>query len=120
MVLSISKRRIEPDILVLKLSGRLTLGRDSQELEWMVGDLLAKNETKLIFDLADLTFMDSTGLGIVAVCSGKLRESGNPLCVAGANGPVQRLFKITGIEKVLSLYPGVDEAAQSFASASGE
>jgi anti-sigma B factor antagonist len=115
MVLNISKQRIEPDILVVKLAGRLTFGADSQELEWQLKELVEKGEKKIVLDLSGLVYMDSTGLGIVATCSGKLRAARGELLLAGVTGSVKQLFHITGVERILKSCPTTAEAAEGFA-----
>jgi anti-sigma B factor antagonist len=110
----ITKQRIEPDIVVLKLTGRLSIGLGSQELQWEVEALLGKGEKKLVFDLTDLKYMDSTGLGIVVFCGGQLSESGGHLRVAGANETISNLFRMTKIDQVLSLHATTGEAVASF------
>ena len=116
MHVTITQRKIEPDILVLKISGRLTLGRASQDVESTVDQLMAQNVAKLIFDLSELTYMDSTGLGIVAFCSGKMRKAGKHVRVAGATGTVSEMFSIAGVDKALDLVATVDDAVKSLAS----
>ena len=113
-MVTIVKNRVAPDILVLKLGGRLCLGMASQELQWQVEELLAKGEKKMVFDLTDLKYMDSTGLGIMIFCGGKLSESGGHLRVAGANAIILEIFKLTKVDRVLELHNTVEEAASSF------
>ena len=67
MTLTIEKRRLEPDMIVLAVSGKLTLGRESQQVERLVEEIIRDNERKVILDLSGLELIDSTGVGIVAV-----------------------------------------------------
>ena len=113
-MLTLTVERIEPDIHVLKLAGRLGIGSSGQELQWKVEELLAKSEKKVVMDFTDLKYLDSTGLGIVVFCSGKLNESGGELHVAGANPTILNLFKITRVDKVLRIADTVEKAVASF------
>ena len=70
MLLNIQKRRIGADVVVLGVAGRITLGRDCQEVESQVEDLLKEHEKKIIFDFSELQYLDSTGVGILAACGG--------------------------------------------------
>ena len=115
-MVTIVRSRVEPDICVLKLAGRLGIGLASQELQWQIEELMGKGEKKLVLDLADLKYMDSTGLGLVVYCSGKLREGGGHLYVAGANSTIQHLFEITHVDRALSLYATVEEAVTGLGS----
>jgi len=117
-VLNVFKEWVAPDILVVRLAGRLTLGRNSQELEWHMEELLSQNQKKVVFDLSRLTYIDSAGIGIVTVCSGRLKESGGQLRVACAKGAVQQLLKLTGADRVLLLHATLQSALEAFQSAS--
>lgn len=113
-MLNSQKKRIEPDIVVLEIAGRICLGRECQQLEWQVEDLLRANEKKVIFDLSGVNHIDSTGIGILAMCSGKLKKAGGELRVAGASGLVDEVLKMTKMDSILGLYPTAAAAAEGF------
>jgi len=114
MTLTIEKRRLEPDMIVLAVSGKLTLGRESQQVERLVEEIIRDNERKVILDLSGLELIDSTGVGIVALCSGKLRQAGGELRVAGAHGMVQEVFKVVRMGSITGVYATVAAAAENF------
>ncbi len=113
-MLTMSVERIDPDVFVLKLAGRLGVGSSGQELQWKVEELLGKNEKKVVMDFTDLKYIDSAGLGIVVFCAGKLTESGGQLRVVGSNPTIRNLFKITRVDKVLHLDETMDAALAGF------
>jgi len=114
MVLSIEKKQVEPDVVVLVMNGKISMGRESLQIEWQVEELIQQKTTKVVFDMSEVQYMDSTGLGIIAFCCGKLKESGGGLRVAGAKGAVESIFRITKLDKVVGLYPTAEAAAESF------
>jgi anti-sigma B factor antagonist len=114
MILDIKDKRIEPDITVLELSGKIILGNESKRLEWRVDECLKQNQTKVIFDLAGVTTLDSTGIGIITFCYGKLKQAGGGLRVAGAQGMVGQTLKLTNVDTLVGTYSSVDAAAQGF------
>jgi len=116
MLLDIQTRRVEPDVTVVELKGKLTLGRESQRVETLVGDLLKKGETKLVLDLTALDFTDSTGVGIMAFCSGELKEAGGEMRIAGATGRVEHVLKMARLDTLVGCYATADEACTGFAS----
>lgn len=116
MLLEIQTRQVDPDITVLIFSGKITLGRESQRIEMLVKELLQKNQKKLVFDLTGVTYIDSTGLGIVTFCSASVREAGGALHVAGASGIAEKLFHITKLDNIIGLYPTVEEACRNLAA----
>ena len=93
------------------VTGRLTLGRDVERLEAVVNELLAQGQTKFIFDASALDYADSAGIGTVVACLTNIKKAGGDMRMAGANARVLRLFQMTGVDQILSLYPTVAGAA---------
>ena len=114
MLLNIEKQQAANGVVVLKISGRISLGRDSQQIEWQVNDLLKANQNRVVFDLTNVNHMDSTGIGILMMCSARLKKAGGSLRVAGAQGLVGDVLRMTNVDSILGLYPTAAEAATSF------
>ena len=93
------------------VTGRLTLGRDVERLEAVVNELLAQGQRKFIFDASALDYADSAGIGAVVACLTHIKKAGGDMRMAGANARVLRLFQMTGVDQILSLYPTVAGAA---------
>ncbi len=95
MLLQIETRRIEPDITVLTLTGKITMGRECQKVEQTVKDLLQQNFKKLIFDITAVDHIDSTGVGILAYGFGAVTRAGGILpcfrCATRSTPPASRL-----------------------------
>jgi anti-sigma B factor antagonist len=68
-------------------------------------------KTKFIFDASALDYADSAGIGTVVACLTHIKKAGGDMRMAGANARVKRLFQMTGVDQLLSLYPTVAEAA---------
>jgi len=116
MLLNIEESRLQPDIVLLRFTGRITLGRDSQQVEFKVAELLRNKATRVIFDLSGISFLDSTGIGILVMCSGKLKEGGGQLRLAGASGIVNETLRTTGVNHIVPFHATVDEALAAFLS----
>jgi anti-sigma B factor antagonist len=114
MILNVESKKVEPDITVLELTGRITMGSDSQKIEWGLAELLKGNQKKVIFDLTEVTFLDSAGIGILMMCHARLKKAGGALRIAGAQGMVEATLDMTSVNKIVSLYPTAAEAAQGF------
>jgi anti-sigma B factor antagonist len=112
--MEIQTKRVQPDIVVLEITGRITMGRDCKHLEWTTDALLRDNEKKVILDLTGVTQLDSTGIGIIMMCAGQLKRAGGELRVAGATGHVEHVLKITSIDQVVGLHPTAEAAATGF------
>jgi len=114
VLLNIEKQQTANGVVVLKISGRISLGRDSQQVEWQVNDLLKANHNRVVFDLTEVSHMDSTGVGILMMCSARLQKAGGSLRVAGAQGLVSDVLRITRIDSIVPMHPTSAEAAQAF------
>jgi hypothetical protein len=61
MILTIERKQIEPDIVVLEMAGREhPYGKRQPASGWALGELLKQNHQKIIFDLSAVTLLDST------------------------------------------------------------
>jgi anti-sigma B factor antagonist len=114
MILNVQSKKVEPDIAVLEMAGRITMGSDSQQIEWGLAELLKGNQKKVIFDLTEVTFLDSTGIGILVMCHARLKKAGGALRIAGARGIVEATLDLTSVNKIVGFYPTAAEAAQGF------
>jgi anti-sigma B factor antagonist len=117
MVLSLTTRKCEPDITVIELTGRITLGRESGQIETNVVKLLKEGVRKIVLDLTKIEYIDSTGIGIIAYCFGKITQAGAEARVSGAGGLVMELFRITRLDNVIKFFPDVTSACASFDTA---
>ena len=114
-MLEIQTKHLPPDIVVLEINGRITIGRECKQLEWATETLVReKKEKKIIFDLTGVTHIDSTGVGIIVMSAGQVKEAGGELRLAGANKHVEQVLKLTSIDKIVTWNPTVTEAAVGF------
>jgi anti-sigma B factor antagonist len=68
-----------------------------------------------VLDLADLTFIDSSGINALVVAAKATSASGGVLIVAAARQHVQRVFEIVKLSEFVPLEAGLDEALQRIA-----
>jgi anti-sigma B factor antagonist len=111
--LEIKKKEIIPGIVVLELTGRITMGPDCWQIEKEVGQLLSQNQKHIILDLSGISIVDSTGIGQIVRCLSKLKNSGGSLRLAGLKGMVEGVFKMTRVDQAIGIYSTVVEAAAS-------
>jgi len=111
-MLEIQTKNKPPDIVIVEVTGRITIGRDCKQLEWSTENLVRENKKKIIFDLSGVSHIDSTGIGIVVMCAGQVKQAGGELRVC-AQGHVEKVLKLTSVDKVVGLHPTL-EAASAF------
>jgi anti-sigma B factor antagonist len=113
MVLSLTTRKYTGDISVIELAGRITLGRESSQIETVVIKLLDQGVRKFVIDLTKVDYIDSTGIGRIAYSFGKITQAGAQARVSGAKGLVMDLFRITRLDSVIQFLPDADSACRS-------
>jgi len=113
MLLQIEQKRIEPDVVVVALAGKLALGRESQRLESLVDEWSAVGRLRVVLDLSGVDYIDSAGVGMVALAAGKLKESGGKLVMAAPEGRVRQIMRMTQMDAIIGLYPTAEEALRA-------
>lgn len=71
---------------------------------------IAAGRTDLVVDLEQVTFMDSTGLGVLVGRLKLVRGQNGSLRIVSAQDRILKVFKITGLDKVFHIFATVDEA----------
>ena len=110
----IQRSQIEPDVTVLQIAGRITLGRECQAVEWAVDELIKNGSRKVVFDLAQLDYVDSTGIGIIVMSSGKMSAAGGELRIAALQPRVAELMRVTKLNQIMVFYSTVAAAVDDF------
>jgi len=112
-MLEIQTKSIDPDIVILELTGRITMGRDSKQLEWSADNFVREKRRKVIFDLTGVSHIDSTGVGIIVMSAGQLKQAGGELRIC-AQGRIEEVLRMTNVDKVVGLHPTVAAASAGF------
>ena len=98
------------DLAVLVMGGELDYEVSPQIRARLVGAIKA-GRRRLVLDLSDVTFIDSTAIGVLAGTVVKLDEAGGgSLAVVCANEKVVQIFEITGLDSVIAVHSSRDEA----------
>jgi anti-sigma B factor antagonist len=108
MLLQIAERLVEPDITIVELSGKLALGRESQRIESVIEELVRKGSKRIVLDMSGVDYIDSAGIGMVALAAGKLREVGGRLAVVATGGRVLHLLTLTQMSTIVTVCPNAD------------
>ena len=112
MILKIEKRQLENGVAVIELGGRVAIGRESGDIEPEVLGAIKEGAKMVILDLARVSHVDSTGIGVMAYCYGKAAQAGIELRISGAKTNVFGSFQITRLVNVIPFFPDLDSALQ--------
>src|SRR6266403_1893212 len=108
MSLKSSTRSVD-GITVLDLSGRITLGEGSVVLRDTIREILGKGEKKILLNLGDVTYIDSSGIGELVSAFTAVRKEGGELKLLNLTKKVHDLLQITKLYTVFDVKD--DEAA---------
>jgi len=116
MHLAMEHHDVPPSSTVITLKGKLLLGDESARLAALVPELIATGHKNLVFDLAGVTHIDSTGIGRFIDTYTRLAKIGGKMRLVGAKGPVRETFHVTRLDTVFSFYPTVEAACQGLSA----
>jgi anti-sigma B factor antagonist len=101
-------------VMVVDMSGRITLGEGSVVLRETVKDLLAKGHKKILLNLADVSYIDSSGIGEMVSAFTSVRREGGELKLLKLTKKVHDLLQITKLYTVFDIKDDEANAIQSF------
>jgi anti-sigma B factor antagonist len=100
-------------VTILDLSGRITLGEGSVQLRDAIRDLLSKGSKKILLNLADVNYIDSSGIGELVSAYTTVRNQGGELKLLNLTKKVHDLLQIT---KLYTVFDVKDDEANAIAS----
>lgn len=102
------------DVTIVDISGRIALGDESAALRDLVTELLSKGDRKIILDLADVNYIDSSGLGTLVSSFATVKRQGGELKLVKLSDKVDDLMEVTRLYTVFDIADNEEEALQSF------
>jgi anti-sigma B factor antagonist len=109
-----TKTRQVDGIAVVDVSGRITLGEETQLLRETVQRLLGGGEKEILLNLAEVSFIDSAGLGELVSAFTSVRNRGGDMKLLQLTRRVHDLLQITKLYTVFDISDDEAEAIQSF------
>ena len=101
-------------VTVLDLSGRITMGEDGNLLKDKLQSLLHQNKKAILFNLANVSYVDSAGLGAIVSAYTTVTREGGSLKLANVTKKLQDLLSITKLLTVFETFDSEDEAIRSY------
>jgi anti-sigma B factor antagonist len=109
-----TSRRVD-GVTILDLSGRITLGEGSVVLRDQIRELLGKSEKKILLNLGDVTYIDSSGIGELVSAFTTVRNQGGELKLLNLTKKVHDLLQITKLYTVFDVKDDEASAVKAFA-----
>ena len=109
------KTREVDGVTILDLSGRITLGEGSGTLRDAARDLISKGAKKILLNLGEIDYIDSSGLGELVAAYTAVKNSGGDLKLVNLTKKVSDLLVITKLATVFDVKDDEASAIASFA-----
>ena len=101
-------------VTVLDLSGKITMGEDGNLLKDKLQSLLHQGKKNILFNLAQVSYVDSAGLGAIVSAYTTVTREGGSLKLANVTKKLQDLLSITKLLTVFETFDSEDEAVRSY------
>ena len=115
--MTVVERRVG-DVTVLDLKGRLVFEEGDNVLRAHVDRLLEQGQTHIVLNLRDVTYVDSSGIGVLVSKYVSLRRKGGDLRFANVTPRSHRLLEITKLVDIFRLFDTEEEAIASYSKTS--
>jgi anti-sigma B factor antagonist len=102
-------------ITVLDIEGRIVLGEESNSFRERVKGLLAAGKKKIVLNMANVSYIDSAGLGTLVATFHSARSQGATLKLANLGAKFKEVLQVTKLMTVFDTYDNEAAAVQSFA-----
>jgi anti-sigma B factor antagonist len=102
------------DVRVLDCSGKITLGEGTMAIRNAVRDILKNNGKKIILNLADVNYIDSSGIGELVSTYTTVAREGGSMKLLNLTKKIQELLAITKLLTVFQVFENEQKALASF------
>jgi anti-sigma B factor antagonist len=103
------------DVTVVDANGRITLGEGASVFRDVIRDLAAKGNKKILVNLADVSYIDSSGIGEMVSSFTTVTNHGGQLKLLSLTKRVKDLLQITKLYTVFEVFEDEASAVRSFA-----
>ena len=102
----------EKRAILIKVDGELDHHMAGKIKDAADRKMRSTNAVNVIFDLSDMTFMDSAGIGVMMGRYKKARALGGKTAVFGTDAQTLRIIKMSGMDKIIKIVPGFEKAVR--------
>lgn len=106
--------RMVDGVAVEAMDGRIVLGEESTALREKVKSLLGSGQKKIVLDMANVSYIDSSGLGALVASHTSARSQGANLKLCNLGTKFQEILQVTKLVTVFEVYPSEAAAISSF------
>ena len=109
---ALTEEPIDSERHVLAVRGEIDLFT-APELKQKLTDAIEGGKSRIVVDLAQTTFLDSTALGVLIGAVKRLRTREGALVIVNIDQNIAKTFEITGLDQIFTIRPTRDEAVEA-------
>ena len=113
MALTAKNRRVG-NVMIVDLNGKITLGENTGILRDELRSLLAQGNKQIVLNMADVSYVDSAGLGELVGAYTTATNQGGSVKMLNMQGKMKDLMQITKLHTIFSTFDNEQEAVASF------
>lgn len=110
------KERQRDGVTILEVSGKIMGGPDAELFNSTLKSLIHEGQARVVVDLSKVTWVNSTGLGILISGYTTLKRSNGEMKLLNVSERIESIFMVTKLHTVFESYRSEDDAVQSFAT----
>ena len=116
MNFDIKTEHADGDVYVIALTGEIDL-YTAPEFKQQLLEVINQGAKEVVVDFSNTTFIDSTTLGVLVGGVKRLRTNDGQLSLVSSDRNITKIFEITGLDRVFTIYGSRDEAVSGIGSA---
>ena len=113
MSLKMTNRQVD-GVTVVDLNGKITIGQESAQLRQTIQNLASKGNRRILFNLGEVSYIDSTGLGELVRGFVTVSRQGGTLKLLSLTRKVHDLLQIVKLHTIFEIFDDENQAIQSF------
>jgi anti-anti-sigma factor len=103
-------------VTIIRMKGQFIGGDETDALREEFKKFAATDKQFVAADLANVTYLNSTALGVLISAHSNISKRGGKVALCGINKSIENIFVITKLTLVFEMYPSVGEAIKHFSS----
>jgi len=108
------KQNLKGDVMVLNLSGKIMGGPDHDKFQTEIKTLISAGHVDILLDMHKVSWVNSTGLGILVSAYHTLKKNGGQLKICQVSDRIDNILNVTQLKLVFETYDSCEEALASF------
>ena len=109
---ALSQDQLDDQRAIVAVRGEIDLFT-APELKATLTDAIEEGRTRIVVDLSETTFLDSTALGVLIGAIKRLRSRDGRMTIVNTDQNIAKTFEITGLDQIFTIRPTRDEAVSA-------